>query len=103
MSSEQSTPEDSLVALQSLTELDPTDASAFHNLGTALMQLNQYDAAVDSYKKSLELRPHSPDTWHLLGHAYQNEGDRQNAQTAWQETLRLYPGHQEAAQLLNSI
>ena len=100
---ERSTPEDALPALQTLAEIDPSDPSALHNLGTALLQLNQFDAAVANYKKSLELRPDSADTWNLLGHAYQNQGDHLNAKSAWQEALQICPGHLEATQLLNSV
>ncbi|QDU10762.1 glycosyltransferase [Gimesia aquarii] len=100
---ERSSPEKSLSVLQTLAEKDPNDASAFHNLGTTFLQLNQCEKAIANYKKSLELRPESAATWHLLGHAYQNEGDCLCAKSAWHETLRLCPGHNEAAQLLHSV
>ena len=39
------------------TKLNPDDANAWHSLGVAQYRANQYDAAADSLRKSLSLKP----------------------------------------------
>ena len=99
---EHSTPQESLPLLNDLAKLSPDDASVFHNLGTTHLQMKQYQQAIAAYQRSLDLRPLSTETWHLLGHAYFNLGDLPNAQNAWREVLHKNPSHTEASQLLNS-
>jgi tetratricopeptide (TPR) repeat protein len=54
---ERGAPEEAATALRELTDRDPRDASAFHNLGTIYCQLGRFDAAMEAYRQSLNLRP----------------------------------------------
>jgi tetratricopeptide (TPR) repeat protein len=49
-------------ALLRLCTLLPTDGAAFHNLGTVYFQRGRMADAVDAYRESLRVRPHSPQT-----------------------------------------
>ncbi|REK21699.1 MAG: glycosyltransferase, partial [Planctomycetota bacterium] len=59
---ERGDPETAAAALQRLTELEPTDAAAWHNLGTARLRSARYETAVTALRESLRLRPTSPAT-----------------------------------------
>jgi predicted Zn-dependent protease len=59
--------EEAEVALQSLIDHDPGDASAHHNLGTLRMRTQRYDGAVEAYRRSLSLRPRYAATHLNLG------------------------------------
>ena len=66
-------------ALKTLLEFQPDDAPAHHNLGAVLLQTGRHKAAVDSLRRSLELRPDSPSTWKMLADAFELLGDREGA------------------------
>ncbi len=52
--------------LQNLIGISPEDASAHHNLGAIRLQQGDYEAAVNSLKQSIEIRPESDETKALL-------------------------------------
>jgi tetratricopeptide (TPR) repeat protein len=54
---ERGAPAEAEPALMQLTELQPTDADAWHNLGTVRCQIGDYAGAASAYAKSMELRP----------------------------------------------
>jgi tetratricopeptide (TPR) repeat protein len=53
-------PADAVQALRQLSERDPGDAAAHHNLGAAYCRLGLFDRAAEAYRRSLELRPDCP-------------------------------------------
>lgn len=75
--------------LRDLTLRSPRDAAAFHNLGTALARLGKSADAVAAYRKSVELRPKSGDTWARLGDVLCDAGRPTDAEQAWGEARRL--------------
>jgi tetratricopeptide (TPR) repeat protein len=61
--------QDAATALQQLATLDPTNWQVYSGLGDAQLHLNQYEQAVDSFKKGIqageaitEADPHNPST-----------------------------------------
>ncbi|RLS54825.1 MAG: glycosyltransferase [Planctomycetota bacterium] len=58
-------------ALERLIQIVPTDASAHHNLGNALLQMGAPDLAIGALERSLELRPESSATVAILESARQ--------------------------------
>src|ERR1700730_13511966 len=56
------------------SELDPSLADAFFNLGAAYMEKRDYGAAIASLKRALDVRPDLPAAHHLLGYALLAEG-----------------------------
>jgi tetratricopeptide (TPR) repeat protein len=77
--------------LLQLTILDPTNASAHQNLGTAYLQTGDFQAAERSYRTSLKLRPNCPVALCYLGHALQGLGRAEEANGTWREARRLAP------------
>ncbi|HEX2663552.1 MAG TPA: tetratricopeptide repeat protein [Candidatus Acidoferrum sp.] len=56
------------------TEIDPSLADAFVNLGTAYMEKHDYGAAIAPLKRALELSPDLPVAHQLLGYALLTQG-----------------------------
>jgi GT2 family glycosyltransferase/tetratricopeptide (TPR) repeat protein/2-polyprenyl-3-methyl-5-hydroxy-6-metoxy-1,4-benzoquinol methylase len=90
-------------ALQELIRRSPGDGAAHHNLGTLYMHLGRPSAAAEAYRRSLQQRPDAPLTALCLGYALRDVGDLPGAVTAWEETLRLAPGHAEATSALAQL
>jgi tetratricopeptide (TPR) repeat protein len=91
-------PSEAEQSLLNLVDKNPTDASAFHNLGTVYLRTKRADAAVNAYKTSLQHRPDSAATYLNLGYALQEKGDLARAKQAWREVLRLVPLGGEATE-----
>ena len=53
-----------------LIEKNPSSATLFYNLGSALTKIEQYEQSIMYFKKSLELNPNKPEAWNNLGNAY---------------------------------
>jgi tetratricopeptide (TPR) repeat protein len=52
-------------------EINPNIASYYSNLGNALQELKQFDAAVVSYEKAISLKPEYAEAYYNLGNALQ--------------------------------
>jgi O-antigen biosynthesis protein len=90
-------------ALRKLSERDPADASAHHNLGTLLLRGKRYGEATEAYRASLQLRPDAAATYLHLGYALKESRRLDEAVAAWEQVLRLEPGHPAAADELNRL
>ena len=58
-------------ALRRATVLDSTNAEAWHQYGSQLLILGQYEKAIVLEKRALALEPGRPITWENLGEAYE--------------------------------
>ncbi|MGZ4731287.1 MAG: tetratricopeptide repeat protein [Terriglobales bacterium] len=82
--------------------LNPDQYNAYLGLGELLEKQNQLDDAINSYSKSVELRP--TDTgFLLLGHALENAGRRAEALAAYQAALKLSPDLPEAQRAVDAL
>lgn len=79
--------------LRRAVELDPQYAEAHHNLGVALAEAGQWEAAVAAYRKALSLPTFGrPDmAQHNLGWALYNLGRDKEAEEALRLAARLEP------------
>lgn len=59
---ERGRPVDAERALESLVKLHPEDGATYHNLGLIYRLTNQSDKALESFERSLVLRPEAPQT-----------------------------------------
>ena len=71
----------------------PQDPSAHHNLGTLLLRSGRFDDAEQSYRQSLRYRSNHVDTYLRLGYALREGRRAAEAAAAWEQVLRLSPGH----------
>jgi Flp pilus assembly protein TadD len=81
-----------------LTLLSPENlkAQSHYDLGVALNADRQYEQAVESYRRSVELNPQDEWAWNNLGNAYRSAGKLTEAADALREAIRLKPDWGEA-------
>ena len=68
-------------------------ADAYHNRGRLAMESEEYTAAVEMFRRGLELDPDSAELRHALGLALYWMGDAEGSVAEFEETLRRTPGH----------
>ncbi len=83
--------------LRELVALDPNDASAWHNLGTTYLRLQQFRAAEDALRQAIRLRENSAVSYLYLGFVHDQLGDAVAASEAWEQATRVAP-HDPAAE-----
>jgi len=89
--------------LKQLTERDPKDGAAPHNLGTLYMRSRRPREAIRSYQESLKRRPKSAMTLLHLGQAFKELGRRADAEAAWREALELAPTNEVVQTELDQV
>ena len=60
-------------------ELDPFYHTAYHGLGVAYLQVDNFESSINSFKKVLELKPDNEQAMDYLGIAYLRKEDKINA------------------------
>ena len=71
-------------------------ADAYNSLGSALYQAQQFDQAIEAYKKTLSLRPESAETYNNLGKVYYRSKRNQEAAASFKTAIKLKPNYGEA-------
>lgn len=74
----------------------PNSASANYGAGRALHEAGDTTAAVQLYRRALEIRPAYPDAWNNLGVAVRDLGDSESALGMFDRALALEPAHARA-------
>ena len=83
---------------RSYLENDPGNAQVMNQLGLCLMNIGDYNAALDVFNKGLELGDPAMDQslWFNLITAYEYMGDFNRAKTMMQDYLKEYPADEDA-------
>ena len=87
---------DAFVALQHTAQFLPDDASAHCNLGAALIDRGQFEAATDSCRRALAINPDYAEAHCNLGIALQGLGQLDAAVTSCRRALSINPDFAEA-------
>lgn len=87
--------EDAVREYQTAINKFPDFRRAIKNLGLAQIQAGQFELAIDSLVKSVELGDASGDTFGLLAFSYLNEGNPTAALEGYRQASLLNPGNQE--------
>ena len=87
---------EALPALQKAAALLPGDAEAYSNLGAALKDLGQLDAAVASYRRALEIHPDYAGAHNNLGNLLKDLGELDDAAECFRMALKISPDYAEA-------
>jgi len=74
----------------------PQNARAHDNLGVALADLGELDAAIDHYRKALEIRPNLANAHFNFGVALANRGQTIEAIDHYRQALKIKPDYAEA-------
>ena len=85
-----------IALLRSAATSRPRDALIHGNLGAALAQSGDIDAALRSFERATELDPTQVDAWFNLGRARELRDDAAGAHAAFSAVLELDPRHQPA-------
>ena len=74
-------------------------------LGLSYLYNNQYDEAIKSLKKSIELNPNYTDSWSLLGLVYYNNVDKRykEAKECFLKAIELDPNNIEIRNMLDKL
>jgi len=66
-------------------------AVAYHNMGNAYCKSGEYDAAIESYKKAIEINPNDADSYTNMGSAYLDKKDYATASTCLNKAIGIDP------------
>ncbi|MCK0103369.1 tetratricopeptide repeat-containing sulfotransferase family protein [Pseudohalocynthiibacter sp. F2068] len=84
-----------LVAMQMLEQYR-NSATLYNVLGAANAGLRQFDAAIDSYKQALKIKPDYAEAYSNMGNALRNKGDIDSAIDSYKQALKIKPDYAEA-------
>ena len=86
-----------------VTELIPTNAAAFLNLGTSCLVLNKVEEAISNLEQALKLRPNWVKVYRELAQCYQHKGQAKLAVEYLQKAIQLAPSDKENYQRLTAF
>lgn len=84
-------PDARVQALTALSESDPYDPQAWHDLAAIAVATHQYPRAVDALRKVVAIQPEDADSWNRLGYAAAYAGDAATATAAIDRYRKLLP------------
>ena len=88
---------------QQCVRVDPNFAEGYSNLGNALKELGDVQAAVQFYLKAIKLKPRYCDAYNNLAGAYMQQGQTQEAMETYQMALTLNPSLVDAHSNLGNL
>jgi tetratricopeptide (TPR) repeat protein len=77
--------------LEELVTAFPNDERAHFALGGYYFGQQEYDKAIEHYKKATELSPTYSTAFNILGYAYRQNADYANAENAFKKYIELIP------------
>jgi len=95
--------EEALDALDALFKDYPDDSLLFNIRGACYAALDQKDAAVESYKKAVLLKPNYAKAHYNLGGAFQEIGKLDKAVKSYQSAIALEPENAEAHNNIGNV
>jgi tetratricopeptide (TPR) repeat protein len=69
----------------------PNSFILYSLLGAANVRLRQFDAAIDSYKQALKIKPDIADGYYNMGNALKAKGDLEAAIDSYEQALKIKP------------
>jgi tetratricopeptide (TPR) repeat protein len=79
-----------------VSELNPTYADGFNNLGVTLQAQGKLDEAIAAYNKALSLKPDYAAAYYNMGVTLQKQGKLDEAITAYNKALSSKPDYSNA-------
>jgi protein O-GlcNAc transferase len=89
-------PQAAEAALRRALERDRDFPDAHFQLGNLHRSQQRFDAAIESYRRTLALAPGNPSVMNNLALALDENGEAERALEAWQDSLRADPGHRQS-------
>lgn len=75
---------------------NPKNAEAWSMLGHTYFDMNQYQDAIDAYKKHLELKPGNADVLTDMGVMYRRTGNPREAVRCFDKAIQSSPRHEQS-------
>jgi protein O-mannosyl-transferase len=82
---------------------DPNGGAAHQGLGTAKLELEQYDAAVAQFREALRIKPDDVEAYYNIGLARRRQGRNADAIDAFVRAVELKPDHASSLYNLGNI
>lgn len=87
---------EAVAAFKKATEIDPTVAEMYFNMGILLTNLNRHEEASNAYRKTVRLKPELTDAHYNLGFALQSVNKFAQAAESYQTAIDQQPGFYQA-------
>lgn len=88
---------------QMIIEQNPGHTPSLCKLGVVHLRLNETDAAVDTFRKAVELDANNPYAFRMLGYAMMKSGDLPAAEQAARRSVDLAPNDVKSQMLLAAL
>lgn len=75
-------------------------AEAHTNLGVSQQQRGDRDAAIDSFKQAVKIKPDYTEVYYVMGHAFRDKGDVKASIDCYQQAVKNNPNN---AEVLNNL
>jgi cytochrome c-type biogenesis protein CcmH/NrfG len=85
-----------VLELQKKVVDNPEDAAAWAGLGHIYFDTNEFENAIQAYRKHLELKPDNADVWADLGVMYRRMGKPEEAVKAFDKAMTINPWHKQS-------
>ena len=79
-----------------MLEKFPNSVILFNIVGASNAGLREFDAAIESYKKALEIKPDYAEAYYNMGNALKDKGDPEAAIDSYKQALKIKPDYAEA-------
>ena len=79
-----------------MLEKFPNSVILFNIVGASNAELRQFDAAIESYKKALEIKPDYAEAYYNMGNALKDKGNPEAAIDSYKHALKIKPAYAEA-------
>jgi predicted O-linked N-acetylglucosamine transferase (SPINDLY family) len=88
---------------RNILKSEPNNFNALRLLGMTYSERKNYDLAIKSIKKALQVNSNIPESYHNLGTIFQDKGDFDEAIASYQKALQLNPNFYAAYYNLGTI
>ncbi len=86
--------QEQIATLEKETQQNPSNVTAWVELGNAYFDTDQYEKSIQAYRKALELKPDNADVWTDMGVMQRKAGRPQDAVKAFDQAIAVNPKHE---------
>jgi cytochrome c-type biogenesis protein CcmH/NrfG len=86
--------QEQIAALEKETQQNPSNVTAWVELGNAYFDTDRYEKSILAYRKALDLKPDNADVWTDMGVMQRKAGRSQDAVKAFDQAIAVNPKHE---------
>ena len=95
--------EEVLAKIKPLVSLFPKAITLYNIQGASNAALQRYDAAIDSYKQAIKIKPDYAEAYSNMGVALKDKGEFDAAIDSYKQAIKIKPDYAEAHRHLSSV